>query len=259
MQKLSLTFLVVAGIAASAAAQSNTAYTTEIGPLLTTQWDQRGVYAKFTPTKVRTGCWAAALAQILYFHRVQPSGDVTFWHEGGQSNTVVALDHRFDWSLFVDSVSNSTPMASQDEVATYCYYTFLAMNERVWAPTNTQPQTAYSDLQRRGLTAYFKCQTQRFRSSDAGGIEAVKRVILSELKEKRPLMLYVHPHAFVIDGVRIGAKGFEVHMNCGWGGSDNKWYVFNQPFDTHLGPMGGTDRWVMQVRPPVAGAAGQRK
>lgn len=68
-------------------------------------------------------------------------------------------------------------------------------------------------------------------------------------------MLYVHPHAFVIDGVRIGEKGFEVHMNCGWGGSDNKWYVFDQPFDTHFGPMGGTNRWVMLLRPPAADAA----
>jgi len=259
MKKLSLMFLVVTGIAASAAAQSNTAYTTEIGPLLTTQWGQRGVYAKFTPTKVRTGCWAAALAQILYFHRVQPSGDVTFWHEGGQSNTVIALDHQFDWRLFVDSVSNSTPIASQNEVAMYTHYTYLAINEKVAAPTNVQPRTPFSDLARPGLKKYFKCSTSRVRSGDAGGMDAVKKTVVSELTAKRPMMLYAHPHAFVIDGVRIGEKGFEVHLNCGWGGVDNKWYLFDQPLDTHFGPLGGTGRWVMLIRPPAAGAGAQRK
>lgn len=261
MRSLSLGLLVLSGIAVtgSTLAQTNQTYTTEIPPLLTTQWGQRGVYAKFTPKAERTGCWAAALAQILHYHKVQPSGEVTFYHEGGQSNMVVALDHQFDWSLFVDSISNSTPAACQNEVATYCYYTFLAINERVSAPTNIQPRTPFSDLARPGLKKYFKCSTSRVRSGDAGGMEAVKKTILSELSAKRPMMLYAHPHAFIIDGVRIGERGFEVHMNCGWGGTDNKWYVFDQPFDTHFGPLGGTGRWVMLIRPPAAGAGAQRK
>ena len=259
MQKLTLTLLVLIGIATSVVGQSNTAYTTEIGPLLTTQWGQRGVYAKLTPGAERTGCWAAALAQILYYHRVQPSGEVTFWYEGGQSNTVVTLNHQFDWSLFVDSISDSTPAACQDEVATYCYYTFLAINERVSAPTNIQPSMSFSDLARPGVKKYFNCSTSRVRSGDAGGMEAVKNTILSELSAKRPMMLYAHPHAFVIDGVRIGEKGFEVHMNCGWGGTDNGWYIFDQPFDTHFGPLGGTDRWVMLILPPPASASAHQK
>jgi len=259
MQKLSLTLLLIAGIVVSAVAQSNMLYTTDIGPLLTTQWGQRGAYAKFTPTKVRTGCWAAALAQILYYHRVQPSGEVTFWHEGGQSNKVVALDHQFDWSLFVNSISNATAMASQDEVATYTYYTYLAINEKVAAPTNVQPRTPFSDLARPGLKKYFKCSTRRVRSGDAGGMDAVKKTVVSELTAKRPMMLYAHPHAFVIDGVRIGEKGFEVHLNCGWGGVDNKWYVFDQPFDTHFGPLGGTGRWVMLIQPPAPSIPAPKK
>ena len=252
MGKWSLTVLVVAGIAASAVAQSTTTYTTAIEPLLTTQWGQRGVYAKLTPGAERTGCWAAALAQILYYHRVQPSGEVTFYHEGGKSNMVVSLSHQFDWSLFVDSISTATPAASQNEVATYCYYTFLAIEERSSAPTNVQPRTAHYNLTCAGLRKYFKCSISYVRSWDAGGMEAVKKVIVSELTAKCPLMLYAEPHAFVIDGVRASEAGFEVHLNCGWEGRDNGWYIFDQPFNTHFGPLGGTGRWVMLLRPPAA-------
>lgn len=249
MQNITLTLLVLIGIATCAVGQSNTAYTTVIGPLLTTQWGQRGVYAKLTPGAERTGCWAAALAQILYYHRVQPSGEVTFWYEGGQSNTVVKLNHQFDWSLFVDSISNSTPAASQDEVALYCYYTFLAINENDNAPTNSAPKPAFSDLARPGLDKYFNSSTWPHRSGAPGGFEALRKEVMSELAAKRPLMLYAPPHAFVIDGARVGEKGFEVHMNCGWGGTDNGWYLFEEPFNTHFGPLGGTARWVLTIHP----------
>ena len=250
-------FALMAALAASVSDAAETAptYSTQIDPLLTTQWGQRGVYAKLTPKAERTGCWAAALAQILYYHKVQPSGEVTFYPQGGLPSMVVDLSHKFDWNLFVDSITESTPMKNQDEVATYCYYTFLAINEKAWAPADIQPKTPFSDLARAGLKKYFKCQTSRVRSGDPGGMDAVKKTVLSELTAKRPLMLYAGPHAFVIDGVRVGDKGFEVHLNCGWGGTDNKWYVFDQPFDTHFGPLGDTARWVMLIRPPAAEAA----
>ena len=46
--------------------------------LLNTQWDQVDKYAKFCPDNNRAGCWSTAMAQIFYFHRMKPTGEVDY-------------------------------------------------------------------------------------------------------------------------------------------------------------------------------------
>ncbi len=238
-----LVFLGVAAVAANSG-QTATPAAAEIQPLLTTQWGQRDLYAKYVPNGERLGCWSVALAQILYYHRVQPAGQVSY--DGSGYRVRESLDHRFDWDLFADTVTEATPARTQNEVAKYCYYAAIVIGK------DFAGEAAYhgnSDARRKGVSDHFSCTTRRYRT-DVEGWEAVGQVILSELAERRPLLLYADPHAFVIDGARGDAARFEVHLNCGWGGADNGWYRFNQPFKTSRGLLGGTSRWVMTIQPP---------
>jgi hypothetical protein len=121
--------LVLLGMAAVAASSGQTATSAaaEIQPLLTTQWGQRGLYAKYVPNNERLGCWSVALAQILYYHRVQPAGQVSY--EGDGYRVRESLDHRFDWDLFADTVTEATPARKQNEVAKYCYYAAIVIGK----------------------------------------------------------------------------------------------------------------------------------
>jgi len=220
----------------------------EVGPLLSTQWGQRGLYAQHTPKKQRLGCWSTAIAQILYRHELQPTGVVKYAGKGYKINE--SLDHTFNWNLFSDKLSRTTSRLKQKEVSLYTYYTAIAIGK------DFVKDAAYkgnSDVRRSGLTAHFPCKTQRYSSSRSGP-QAVREAILSELQEQRPLMLYIEGkkglgHALVIDGVRERRNKFEVHLNCGWEGKDDGWFEFEKPIKTSRGLFNNPERWVLAIRP----------
>jgi hypothetical protein len=221
---------------------------TDVVPLLTTQWGQRGLYAQYTPKKQRLGCWSTAIAQILHYHKLQPTGLVRYEGEGYRISE--ALDHVFDWKLFADKLTRSTPKSKRTEVSRFSYYVAIAIGK------DFVEDAAYkgnSDVRRKGLTEHFPCKTQRYSSSRQSP-QAVRDAILGELQDKRPLMLYIEGgkglgHAFVIDAVREQSNKFEVHLNCGWEGRDDGWFEFNKPIKTSRGLFNSPERWVLAIRP----------
>ena len=223
-------------------------YAAEVEPLLTTRWGQRGPYAFYTPKNERLGCWSAAIAQILYYHRMQPSGTVEY---AGQGYSISEdLNYEFHWDLFSDCLTSSTSQDSRSEVARYCYYTAIAIRKD-FAPNKSYKGN--SDVRRKGLAECFGCATRRY-STGHQGIETVKKAIINYLSKKYPLMLYIEGksgigHAFVIDGVRTENGKYEVHLNCGWNGKDNGWYEFERPIKTSYGLFDDPGRWVMILRP----------
>src|SRR5689334_17210302 len=52
-------------------------------PLLHTHWYQDGPFARFTPQQERLGCWSTAYAQILFYHRLPPTGHVAYTCSSG--------------------------------------------------------------------------------------------------------------------------------------------------------------------------------
>jgi hypothetical protein len=135
-------------------------------------------------------------------------------------------------------------------VARYCYYTAIAIGK------DFVGEAAYkgnSDARRKGVSDYFDCSTRAYRNYRQGP-KAVREAIVSELGQKRPLLLYVEGegglgHAFAIDGVRVKGSRFEVHLNCGWEGADDGWYEFEKPIKTSRGLFNHSNRWVLAIRP----------
>ncbi|MHC4553272.1 MAG: C10 family peptidase, partial [Planctomycetota bacterium] len=56
-------------------------------------------------------------------------------------------------------------------------------------------------------------------------------------------------HAFVIDGVRVHKERIAVHLNCGWEGADDGWYIFDKPFKTSRGVFDNPARWILSICP----------
>jgi hypothetical protein len=96
---------------------------------LNTSWGQVGKeYAKYSPYHWRVGCWSIALAQILYYHRLEPHGLAAYNCSKGY---VIKedLNYKFNWELFVKKFDNNTPSDSKDEVAKYIYFASVVIQK----------------------------------------------------------------------------------------------------------------------------------
>jgi hypothetical protein len=91
--------------------------------LLKTQWYQDGPFARFTPDHERVGCWSTAYAQILFYHRLQPSGKVRYVCWAGYKVDVDLDAFQFDWAKFPNAIGDQTPEASLEQVAHYSFAT----------------------------------------------------------------------------------------------------------------------------------------
>ncbi|SLM29559.1 exported hypothetical protein [Desulfamplus magnetovallimortis] len=196
--------------------------------LVKTRWGQRDEYARFTPDNYRCGCWSTAIAQILYYYRLQPFGSITYDTTTGYSLNENLDEYQFDWDLFVNEFDDLTDDESINEVARYVYYTSLVIQKNF----NTGTYMISSSERAEELEKHYSCDVEIFTLSSSS-MEVLKDIISSEIESCRPVMLYLdHPdigHAVVIDGIRVVDNIFYVHVNMGSQGPKNGWYDFDTP------------------------------
>ncbi|MEN6370207.1 MAG: C10 family peptidase [Thermotogota bacterium] len=229
--------LLVAALAVTAAASWMTGRgeAAPSFPLLATHWGQTGVYARFTPGNERAGCWSTALAQILYYHRLQPSGSVSYRCSDG---TVVSENvgaQAFNWNLFVNDINATTSEPAADEVARYIYYVSVVIEKDFGTGDYV---LAHSD-RARALSRYFDCRAKLY-TNESSSMGQIVNVIKAELDAGRPVMMHLRDrarsnfHAVAVDGYRSTGGNLEVHVNMGHEGEGDGWYLFG-------GTIGGYD------------------
>ena len=197
-------------------------------PLIQTQWGQINKYARFSPNNERLGCWSTAIAQILYFHRLRPSGNVAY--KGTYYNINENFDsYKFNWDLFVNNFDNQTPIKSIDEVARYAYYTAAVIQKDF----GTGTYVINSKKMVNAIKKHYDCKAQEF-STNKYKLSEIKKIIRDELTKHNPVMMFMKNlsktrfHAVVIDGYRIKGDLFDVHINMGWEGNYDGWYDFDK-------------------------------
>ncbi|WET00052.1 C10 family peptidase [Chryseobacterium arthrosphaerae] len=220
--------------------------------LLKTNWDQWGIYAKYTPENHVLGCWSTAMAQILYYHRLEPSGIVSYTCSKGymiKDN----LSHYFPvWKHFTESINNHSNPETIDAVARYSYLTALAVRKdfgtsRYLEMINPAPQ----------IEKHFTCKAV-FYGSFTGDVpfsqeqlksisekEEIRHIInkdriipliKNEIGHQRPVYFHMgnfttYGHSTVIDGYVEKEGIFYVHLNYGAGGFRTGWYDLFKPID----------------------------
>jgi len=217
-------------------------------PLLTTEWGQRDAYATYSPDHQRLGCWSTALAQILYFHRLAPFGAVSYPCSTGCSISEDFDSHSFDWSLFVDRIDASTPAASIQQVARYCYDTAVTIQKDFGTGTYVLSHSRRAAA----LEDHYHCTTEVREAWLLYPVSAIEEDIIEELDAGCPLMLHLRDkqdnyHAVAVDAYRFAGSTCQVHINMGWEGDDNGWYNFREPI---LQYDDNGYRKIITVRPP---------
>jgi hypothetical protein len=204
--------------------------------LLKTEWSQAGTYAKYTPTKVRLGCWPTAIAQILFYHKLFPKGKVSYRCSDGYQINENLESYQFNLNSFVNRIEDNTAKESVEQVTKYSYFTAVVMQKDFGTGHHILKGNDFQDF-KNILQAHFKCMVnvyQFYKGSFVVKRNTVIKTIKEEIDAARPVAFwfgnqYDWGHAVVIDGYLEKGNLFLVHINQGLGGSGNGVYDLFSP------------------------------
>ena len=219
-----------------------------ISPLLTTRWGQDYPYNRNCPvffgySQCLTGCVATAMAQVMYYHRSNsvPQTTATIpaytcsrtWDfgNGPQQISVDAIPAgaEIDWAAMVDEYNGYETARQEQAVANLMKYCGAAV-QMDYADRYSGGSSAYSLAVPDALKAYFNynqgttIKDRRYFSTD----DEWNDLIYDELRSSRPVYYSGSSsnsgHAFVCDG--FDGAGY-YHINWGWNGSCNGYFLLN--------------------------------
>ena len=225
---------------------------TDITPLLTTKWNQGAPYNDLCPTDCATGCVATAMAQVMYYTETVTHSNATTTttaeipgyttRNGSYTLPAISAGSTINWSAMTTTYGSGSTVDAENAVATlmqYCGYA-VKMN---YGPSSG----AYTYDVVTALKNYF---------GYAGTVTYVIRsfytyanwtdLIYNELSQGRPVMYAGQSvgggHEFVCDGYKYD-EGDLFHINWGWGGSSDGYFVLSalNPEDQGIGGSSSND------------------
>jgi hypothetical protein len=220
-----------------------------IGPLLTSTWDQGDPYNRQCPKdskECRTivGCVATAVSQIMKYwsHPKIGAGIISYqWYDGSVPVTLGRdfSSSTYDWANMPNSLDSTNTDVQKDAVAKLCTDVGIASQMEYGCTLSTANISA--DV----FKTYFRYMNTAtwVKRSDYSSLSAWMQVFKNEVQNGRPSELGVTDpknnagHAVVVDGYRDTPLE-TVHINMGWGGSYDAWYVPDS-FTT------GQDNWTV--------------
>ncbi len=232
--------------------------TDSVGPLLgDIEFDQGAPYNNMAPVgknnqRCAAGCVAIAMAQIMAYYQHPKNGckDSVNYKTATLNKTVsVNMEgERFDWDNILPTYKDGYTAEQADAVAKLVYYCGAAVR----MDYNVDGSGANSDNVVSAMRTYFDYDINLQRvSKDGDGYTDSKwhELLQSELKAEYPLYYSSQQkagsgHAYVCDGYKI-TKRMEkypfYHMNWGWNGQLDGWFILNELTPGKDNPEGFTD------------------
>ena len=174
---------------------------------------------------VVTGCVNVAVAQVMRYHRhpAASQGVVSYLWDGPPEQTLKTILFRsYNWDNMPGEVDSTTPDYQADEVA------LLIRDIGIANQTDFDVAGSSTSLNSRMLLENFGYSTSLsdMDNADFGSFLATLR---GEIDAERPVLLSLPGHMTVADGYRTDGTGESVHINLGWGGSDDDFYFLDGP------------------------------
>ena len=247
------------GLLGRTRADSVTPSTIITQPLLTTIWNQYAPYDYVCPTNGSyvnrgiTGCVPTAFSQILKWHEWPPKGEGTAsWSDKeGDVKGELWADYSFpyEWELMRDNHIDNWRYSSK--LKDY-YYPRGTIDRSDWAIARMMMEMGvYSeaDYEQNGTGAYsykFKtllanhlmyAGTAEYGDINVGYIgytdqKTLYARIRRDMVAGRPAALSYRGHSFVGDGLGTMGGLDYYHLNYGWGGSHNGWYLLTDGYNS---------------------------
>ena len=209
--------------------------TTPIAPLVTTTWDQVEPYNNLCPMdgslRSVTGCIATAMAQVMNYHK-WPSGEVAEipgYDCASLNKTMEALPATtFDWANMLDSYTGRYNAAQANAVAELMLYCGWSV-QMLYSPYTSNTYTSYMYG---ALTSCFGFNsTLQYVNRTYYSYANWTDLIYHELSEKRPVIYcgvsQDGGHCFICDGYKYEKSTDLFHINWGWGGKSDGYFVLS--------------------------------
>ncbi len=210
----------------------------EAGPLITSSWHQRAPYNNYCPMgdgdRTVVGCVATAIAQILLYWQWPESGlgTHTYYWQGdnscggytpGDSLTADFTDS-YDWANMPDSCDLGCSPTEEEALAELNYEVGVSCDMDYGACGSG----SYISAAMKSFTNYFKYSSEltlvsRYQYS----LEEWYNIAREEIDNGRPVNYFITRHSIICDGYRMLGDQYQYHMNYGWGGSFNTWFVLD--------------------------------
>lgn len=210
---------------------SNSTYSATVSPLLgNIMWDQNTPYNNKIPDKMATGCVATAMAQVMKYHEYPAKGAGSYSYTfKGRTFSANFAESTYDWNNMLDVYSGvNYSTAEANAVATLTYDCGVSVNMQY-----TQDSGSAAELFGivEALINYFGYDPNtQYYSRDYYYSNEWINMLKKELNEGRPLLYFANDaketygHAFVVDGYDTSNR---MHMNWGWSGDLNGYFVIN--------------------------------
>ena len=235
-----------------------------IAPMVETRWDQGAPYNNLTPyyrkidgkyyystsyqdgyKHCATGCVATAMAQVMKYHQWPTSPTTNISEYTWQGNTLGPLSSSitFDWTSMQNTYSGEFTEAQANAVATlmqYCGYS-VKMDYGPESGSNTQNVAA-------ALKKYFGYEeTTQYVSRSYYSYDKWVDLIYYEVAHNRPVVYGGAStgggHEFVCDGYQYTDETDFFHINWGWGGKSDQYFVLSvlNPYEQGIGGSSTND------------------
>ena len=233
---------------------------TAVAPMLTTTWDQSPYYNELCPyhdsTAARsvTGCVATATAQVMkyYNHPTTGYGSHTYTSERTKNGIHYVFPDltanfgatTYQWSNMPNALTGASSATEVNAVATLMYHIGVGV-EMDYSPAasganNYNTRGVIKSSSQTALMYYFKYRADMSPLARADYSDAVYCAMLrAELDQNRPVLYSGShtsgAHSFVFDGYDDNGR---FHVNWGWGGSSNGYFVMGS-LNPGTGGIGG--------------------
>ncbi|MCD6113298.1 MAG: C10 family peptidase [Bacteroidales bacterium] len=223
----------------------------DVGPLLTTEWNQDCYYNEQCPADaggpcghVYAGCVASAMSQVMKYHNYPEhgTGEHCYTHPVYGQLCANFGQTTYNWSDMPDQL-----YTNNNSIATLMYHCGVSVDMN-YAPDGSG---AYLQTIATSIVTYFNyCPTASYKSKYAYSATGWETLLKTELDASRPMPYRgqgtTGGHAFVCDGYE-GSNHF--HFNWGWSGMYNGYYYLSS-----LTPPGynftNNQAAVIGIRPP---------
>ena len=243
-----------------------------VQPLVTTLWTQEKYYNTMCPYNPQNsynddyhtpvGCVALTMANILYFYRFPDHGHGMVYYipreyddEGNLTYTYPAQAVNYSQATYDYNAMANSLNAYDGELAKLIYHCGVSVRMSYgWDGSGSQSEYALSALQDH---YFFSDDAQYQVISDVVSNDSLmylwENKAKAELDQHRPLFFSGRSssaggHAWIVDGYTTIGNATYFHVNWGWAGNSNGYYLINKQSTQGSGTFNADNANTMMIK-----------
>ena len=188
-------------------------------------------YNYYTPNNYVCGCVATAGAQLMRYWQ-WPQTPVTpatrNCRVNGSTVSMTMIGDTYDWDSMPLVPANGVTEAQRQAIGKLTYDIGVSVGMD-WGPRGSSSNPFGLVLRFVDTFGFANALAALFDEGHPFTLEEFQAIVIPNCDVRAPLVMGVDGdpggHAVVVDGYGWSGGDFCVHVNCGWGGSGDAWYI----------------------------------